>query len=431
MNRRRFLQSAFATGIAPVFSRLLGAAEVPRENDKIKSDRQAALDILRPSNKDLEHGLDLHRSSLVIDSYAFSPRAAIDNAILAKLMNSGANEQEIVDASEDMSMTRYVTDEAERDEYLNAWSASGVTCIVQNSGEEGNDPLRLLKRLSRFTYVTDHLREQVSKAATAEQILATKQSNKHCLCMTTNGVPLVQQWVSAVDEMRYMRPFYELGVRMMHLTYNRRNPIGDGCGEANDAGLSDFGRQVVAHLNRTGIIADCAHSGLKTSLDAAKTSSKPMVASHSCVAALNQHIRAKTDEVIKAIADTGGVIGICCIGHFLGGSQDIAVFLNHVDYVVKRFGVDHVAIGTDIAYASRLKPNDAKLPARGPQRDRWEQLWPAGSRSAPLNPRAFASMAWTNWPLFTVGLVQKGYSDVDIQKIIGGNMLRVIRANEP
>ena len=153
-----------------------------------------------------------------------------------------------------------------------------------------------------------------------------------------------------------------------------------------------------------------------------------MVASHSCAHALNAHIRAKKDEVIKAIADTDGLIGVCCIGHFLGGNKDIVAFLDHVDYLVKRFGANHVGIGTDTGYSSRLKPNDAKLPQRsGTQRIRWEALWPAGALGAPTRD---TTLAWTNWPLFTVGMVQRGHSDETIQKILGGNMLRVLRANE-
>ena len=226
----------------------------------------------------------------------------------------------------------------------------------------------------------------------ADEIVAAKKAGHHAITLTTNGVPLVQQWHNTVDEMRYIRVFAELGVRMMHLTYNRRNPIGDGCGEAIDAGLSDFGRQVVAELNRQGVIADCAHSSQKTGLDAAKLSKKPMVA-NSCAAAFNPHIRAKNDDVIKAIADTGGLLGVCCIGHFLGGNNDIVAFLDHIDYLVKRFGADHVGIGTDTGYSSRLKPNDAKLPARGAVgRVRWEALWPPGSTGGvPRDPRAAAS----------------------------------------
>jgi membrane dipeptidase len=181
-------------------------------------------------------------------------------------------------------------------------------------------------------------------------------------------------------------------------------------------------------LNRLGIIVDAAHSGWRTSLEAARASKQPMVASHTTAAALHRHIRSKPDEVIRAICDTGGLVGICCISEFLGGAGDIHAFLNHIDYVVKKFGADHVAIGTDIAYESRNAAAErAKIPMRAGARraaSGWEALWPQGSLAGKAHP----SLAWTNWPMFTVGLVQRGHSEETIQKILGGNVLRVARA---
>ncbi len=246
--------------------------------------------------------------------------------------------------------------------------------------------------------------------------------------MTGNGVPVPGLWTTVEEELAYIRIFFQLGVRMMHLTYNRRNMIGDGCGEPANAGLSDFGRSVVAEMNRLGVIVDIAHSGWQTSLEAAKASKKPMVASHTTCTALHRHIRSKPDEVIKAIVDTGGLVGICCIPGFLGGAGDIATMMDHIDYVVKKFGPGHVAIGTDISYGSlNAAAEMKKVPRRARARMRWEALWPPGSFG--LGGDRYRSLAWTNWPLFTVGMVQRGYSDADIQKVLGGNVMRVARAN--
>jgi membrane dipeptidase len=244
------------------------------------------------------------------------------------------------------------------------------------------------------------------------------------LYFTGNGVPLTQQWVSVWDELRYLKIFFQLGIRMMHLTYQRRNMIGDGCAEKANAGLSDFGRTVVQEMNKVGVIVDCAHSGWQTSLEAAQTSEKPMVASHSICGDIFPHIRSKPDDVISAIADTGGYIGICCISRFLRGKGDINALLDHIDHVVKKFGVEHVAIGTDVAYTSRNASTESKkVPRRSRSRKHWRSLWPADPFVT--TPAARTSISWTNWPLFTVGLVQRGYSDEQIQKIIGGNVMRV------
>ena len=274
------------------------------------------------------------------------------------------------------------------------------------------------------------LAPKLSKVVTADDVVAAKRENRGCLCFSGNGVPLPEQWVSVAEELRYIRVFFQLGIRMMHLTYQRRNVIGDGCGEPANAGLSDFGRAAVAELNRVGVIPDVAHSGWQTSLEAAKISTRPVVASHTTCAALHKHIRSKPDEVIRAICDTGGYVGICSIPSFLGGKGDITAMLDHVDYVVKRFGPDRVTIGTDVAYTSRNAAAESKkIPRRPRSRPRWASLWPPESLNE--QPRAGLTMAWTNWPLFTVGMVQRGYRDADIQKILGGNFLRVLAANRP
>ncbi len=405
------------------------------DNPAIKRDREAALAILQPSAQDLEHGLRLHAESLVFESYGFAPRAALDGDRFQAAASNGATDSELVDLREEMGMTRWATDARERAEFMDALRVAGVTCIFQNTGEEGSDPLRLVKRLARFTYATDLGRDVCFKATKPEDVIAAKKAGKHCLYFTTNGVPLRQEWESVRDELRLIRIFQELGVRMMHLTYNRRNPIGDGAGEPNDGGLSDFGHTVVAEMNRLGVIVDVAHAGWRTSREAALASRRPMVASHTACGGLYSHFRAKPDETIRAICDTGGLIGICCIPRFLGGAGDIRTFLDHVDYAVRKFGADHVAIGPDISHVSRydaaerrkVKPRaDGRSPlsAQGPQ---WEHLWPADDFRP--KPQATQSIAWTNWPLFTVGLVQRGHSDETIRKILGENVLRVARAN--
>ena len=161
-----------------------------------------------------------------------------------------------------------------------------------------------------------------------------------------------------------------------------------------------------------------------------------MVASHTACTALHNHYRNKPDEVVRAIVDTGGLVGICAIGPYLGGKCDINTFLDHIDHVAKKVGVDHVSIGTDIAYSSRnVEAENKKIPQRPKYREDFRSLWPPHASVTkpprPKKPKRTAApkrtLVWTNWPLFTVGLVQRGYSDDDVRKIIGGNVLRVAR----
>ncbi len=434
ITRGEFMSASLGLSILSSLSHTKSEAGKPDQNqgndfimtDKIKTAYEIGLNILQPTEAELEHGLELHRHSVVFDTYGFMPTAAVDGNAIADAIENHASPLELHDMREDMTMSRFVDHVREREEFHNAWKASGVTCVFQNAGETGNEVDRLIKRLARFTYTTDRLPEIVQKAVTPDDILKAKEENRHALYFSTNGVPLSLNRISVEDELRFIRIFYQLGVRMMHLTYNRRNVIGDGCGESSDAGLSDFGKQVVKEMNRVGVIVDIAHSGWQTSLEAARESERPMVASHSTAASLNKHYRAKPDNVIKAIADTGGYIGICAIPSFLGGPGHIGMMLNHIDYVAKKFGIDHVAIGVDRPHRSQYAGEEnRKIPAAPPTRPPWRSLWPEDNFQS--TAEMSQSMAWTNWPLFTVGLVQKGYSDKDIQKIIGGNAMRVAR----
>lgn len=440
-SRRTFFQRSAAAASAAYwlsgFKSPMEAADTPfvAANETIQQARKVALSVLQPKEADLARGLELHANSLVFDAYGFAPRGAIDAAIINEAVQLGATDAELLDLREELPMTTPARHETERREFLEAFLAAGVTCIFQNAGEEGSDPLRLIKRLARFTFLTDTLKDDCSKALTPADVVAAKKARQTCLAFTMNGVPLTMNWESVRDELRYVRVFQQLGVQMMHLTYNRRNPLGDGAGESNDGGLSDFGHTAVAEMNRLGIIVDVAHSGWRTSLEAAKASRKPMVASHTTCAGLYRHFRGKPDETITAICDTGGYIGMCCIPKFLGGKGDLNAFLDHLDYAIQKFGAEHVAIGTDIAYVSRNSAAEqAKIVKRPDGRSvfagsgaRWEHLWPAD----PFQPadNATQSLAWTNWPLYTVGMVQRGHSEETIRKVLGENVLRVWGAN--
>ncbi len=415
-------------------------AQSPREiwrtgNAAIDGPRETALKLLQPTQAQIERAWELHFGSLVFESYGFAPRCAVDGEAFNEAVRAGAAADELADLRESMSMNGHTRSEREKTEFFEAFRAAGVTCIFQNAGEEGSDPLRLLKRLAHFTRATD-LQPELVKVVRPSQLQELKESGRVGLCFTGNGVPLRQQWKSVRDELRLIPIFHELGIRMMHLTYNRRNPIGDGAGEPRDGGLSDFGMAVVAEMNRTGVIVDVAHSGWKTSLDAAKASAKPMVASHSACADLYKHFRSKPDEVIRAVCDTGGYIGICCIPRFLGGKGDITAMMDHLDHVLKKFGAEHAAIGVDTAYTSRFdKEERAKVLRRpdgssalGGSGDRWEHLWPQDDFRT--TPEAERSVAWSNWPLFTLGMVMRGHSDDTIRQVLGGNVLRVLAANE-
>lgn len=439
LSRRSLLQQLPIAALAGSFNIHVRGQESKQlwftGNPTIDKPREIALSLLKPTQAQIEHAWDLHFGSVVFESYGFAPRFAVDGEAINQAIREEASSAELSDLREQMSMNRGATNERERKEFLESFHAAGVTCIFQNAGEEGNDPLRLIKRLAHFTRATDLMKPALSKVVTAEEILAVKKAGHVSLCFTGNGVPLRMAWESVRDELRLVRVFHELGIRMMHLTYNRRNPIGDGAGEPHDGGLSDFGKAAVAEMNKTGVIVDVAHSGWTTAADAARASSKPMVASHTTCASVYKHFRGKPDDTIKAICDTDGLVGMCCISRFLGGKGDITALMDHMDHLIKTFGSQHAAIGCDISYVSRFEKEERLKIMRRPDGssplggsgDRWEHLWPKDDYQT--TPEAEQSIAWTNWPLFTLGMIMRGHSDDTIRQVIGGNMLRVLKAN--
>lgn len=388
----------------------------------IEKNREIALKMLGPSKKDLEHGLELHKNSIVFDAYGFMPLAGGCSSRQQSLLAKGASRDEIAFAEEMHHMFEGFNEPQMRKLLAETWEASGVDCIFQNCGEESNDVERLIKRLGNYTRTVDTWTDIYERCPFVDRLEGIRSRGHKALYMTTNGVPISSKFVSAEENLHMIETFFNLGVRMMHMTYNRRNLLGDGCAEVANGGLSDFGRMAVAEMNRVGIIPDVAHSGQQTSLETALCSEKPVVASHTTAGRLSTHYRAKCDEVIEAIKKTNGYIGICGYPTFLQQSRNINAFIDHIDYVAQTFGVDHVAIGTD-----RSVPlTDYIVPEMQKQRGIWEQFWiSAGHDSSTAED--FASLDWVNWPLFTVGLVMRGYSDADIQKIIGGNVMRVCR----
>jgi membrane dipeptidase len=157
------------------------------------------------------------------------------------------------------------------------------------------------------------------------------------------------------------------------------------------------------------------------------------MATHTAAKALFDFCRCKDDETLKAIADGGGMVGVYTYAGMVGGSDDLNQVLNHIEYISKLVGVDHVGIGTDLQY-SRRWPEEVYQMRGYPKSEystRWWGNWGNHPHAAAKPGESqYGSMAWINWPLFTVGLVVRGFSDEDIAKILGQNFLRVFKANQ-
>ncbi len=214
--------------------------------------------------------------------------------------------------------------------------------------------------------------------------------------------------------------FYSLGQRVSQLTYNARNLIGSGSTERNDSGLSDYGVSVVGRMNKVGMAVDLSHCGDRTTLDGYEVSKTPALITHSNCRAINPHPRCKTDEAIKKMAAKGGVMGITGVRMFVTGAEPTTIenVLDHYDHVAKLAGVEHLGVGSDIG----LYGYDALSPATH------EKL--RASYNGKYGFRAKDDVEGLDHPRrtfdLTEGLIRRGYSDKDIELILGGNFKRVL-----
>ena len=229
----------------------------------------------------------------------------------------------------------------------------------------------------------------------------------------------------APRELKAFDVAYAKGLRSFMLTYNRMDNIGVGCTERVDAGLSMFGLEVVEHCNAIGMMVDVSHCGPQTTLDACRHSKRPVNANHSSAAGLFQHPRAKSNEALRAIADTGGIVCVYTVPTFLTDAPrpTIEHMLDHIDYIADLIGWRHVGIGTDWPLQA---PDDVVLSTFGA--DPQLAFRPAdGDRPADidLTKKLDGFDDGRDLPNITRGLVKRGYSDEQIQGILGENALRV------
>ena len=210
------------------------------------------------------------------------------------------------------------------------------------------------------------------------------------------------------------------GTRCIQLTYNARNLVGDGCTERTNAGLSDFGVEAVRRMNELGIVVDLSHCGEQTTRDAIELGTRPPAFTHTMCQAIYDHVRAKPDELLKRLADKGGVVGIVMLGYFIGPTADTTFddYLGHVEHAVNVAGIDHVGLASDYsirgieATATRENWYVPRLTSFKPS---YRVRWPPWI--AELDPpERYRNVAH--------GLAKRGYRAADIEKILGGNWAR-------
>jgi membrane dipeptidase len=215
--------------------------------------------------------------------------------------------------------------------------------------------------------------------------------------------------------------FFGLGQRIAQLTYNSRNLIGNGSTERRDDGISDFGLAIIAQMNRTGMAIDVSHCGDRTTLDAFEASTQPVLITHSNVRALvDNHPRCKSDEAIRAVGRAGSVMGITGVRNFVTATEPTTVdsVVDHIDYVRKMIGIEHVGVGSDMD----LDGYDDLEPAA------LQQLKASYKDSYRFRDKIDIEGLDHPKRMFdlTEGLIRRRYTDADIRAVLGGNFIRVL-----
>jgi membrane dipeptidase len=405
---------------------------------KIDETWQQGLEVLQPTATQLERGLELHRNLPVCENYGFLPKVytpQLKDAIEA-LNARNLAWPEWKRKSRTFRVVTPLDNPEATQEFEAVLNRAGVAAMIQSvnyMGESLDDAMMIMAAYRRLCL---EMPRRVFQATQAEDITEAKKTGRTAIFFSLTGLPTAGAGsMGDLDGLLdWVQVWYNMGVRFMHLGYNRRNAFADGCLEVHDGGLSDLGSELIARMNRAGIIVDVPHSSKNSTLQAAQVSSKPITASHIGCVEVNDHPRCKTDEEIKAIAATGGYVGIFGVPGFLGGTSNINMVLRHVEHAVKVVGAGHVAIGTDLGYGQdwpKEIEGQKSLARVNPMGKNQRPSKPAASIDPVQQALGRASLAWTNWPLLTVGLVKMGLKDDEIEKILGGNLQRLLRDNQP
>jgi membrane dipeptidase len=255
----------------------------------------------------------------------------------------------------------------------------------------------------------------------AADIVAAKRERKIGLILHCQGTSILEDKLDLADA------YQAAGLRIVQLCYNTKNLVGDGIGERTDAGLSDFGVALIKRLNRLRMAVDCAHTGLATSFDAIDVSERPVIISHANARAVHDNARNVPDDLIRAIAQTGGVVGTVGFPAFLenAGQPSLDRFIDDIAYKADLVGIDHVGLGIDYYLGQHPVEDLERAQAR------YEGLLAAGfwrPGEYPPPPYIYPEGIETPQTLPNIGpaLARRGFSEDEMKKILGGNWLRVL-----
>ena len=304
----------------------------------------------------------------------------------------------------------------ERDlETLAVWKDAGVDYLSVNVGYDVRDWRTTVKNIALARRWVDG-QPNIDLVGNVGELDRARAAGHMAVTFDIEGMRALDGSVDMVGL------YHDLGVRQMVFAYNLNNAAGGGCHD-EDTGLTDFGRAVIAEMNRLGMFVDCSHTGYRTTMEAMECSEAPVIFSHSNPRALKDHQRNIRDDQARACAATGGVVGVNGIGLFLG-DDDIssAAMVRHILYYIDLIGPDHIGIGIDYFHDTSGDPGaDADGDDFNATLGRNADFWPPSQY-----PGGAVRCAAPSQLIEIAGeLLDKGVPSDDVEGILGSNFRRV------
>lgn len=286
-------------------------------------------------------------------------------------------------------------------------TAANCTCSVWDNFRD------TMLNIGQWNRMFSDYGDMITKAVSVDDIRRAKREGKTAIVLGFQNTSAFE------DRIEFVELFKQQGVGIVQMTYNTQNFVGSGCYESTDSGLSDFGHDIVAEMNRVGMLCDLSHVGPKTSEDVIRVSQKPVAYSHCLPSGLKPHPRNKSDEQLRLIADHDGFVGVTMFPPFLKRGNDSTVddYVEAIDYIVNLVGEDRVGFGTDftMGYGSRFFEYLNRDKGTGRQlTEIWEVEFPKGLKSI------------ADFPNLTAAMQRAGWGEGKIRKIMGENWLGLL-----
>lgn len=292
--------------------------------------------------------------------------------------------------------------------YLPGVVAGGIDAVLTSAGAI-EDFRTTMEIVASWLEIERSGRQKIRIAKSVADIRAAKRAGETAIVLHFQGADPIE------DELDFLNVFHAAGLRVMQLTYNSRNRLGDGCFEPTDAGLSKFGRKVIKRMEDLAMAVDLSHAGARTALEATEAATRPVVVTHANARALLDTPRNISDDLIRAVAASGGAIGVCAAPFFLSRDKQatLDMLIDHIAYIAELVGIQHVGVGFDFA-----------------EEDADDYVYFGyDERYIPMPPWTFPIGIASHAEAGNVALALKsrGFSKEDITGVLGENFLAVFK----